>query len=397
MRDWCWARVWREQRASPSLLADRLGALNHSLRCVSAFVSSRFSRSRPFGCNCQRLRSRLSQMASECVGHPTSTPLILWLRVLSYDDHPVLNLVAQEHEKDSKLSSSLPHLCACCAKVLCATLHSVVGVQTVPHLSPLSSACSCASTSCRSSSHCVSWLSQSSTSVLSTFASSEHSHSPRSVTRCMSSRHRGQLSVAVEAVANSSRSDLVFTKALLSCAPCPQETARASRLVLTSSIPRGDCPRSGAYRLHSITSRSARPGARHHSSRTYATRPVPSWPPQPSLSTRWTNCVATNHTRCTVDRNIRAKTSNSLQLSLCHCHEVIKRFIDDLLCSSLTPEARLAARFPSSPWYELCCRTTDPCSARSCPCSRRSVESTPSARTASVHFRDILPLTPKSP
>ena len=33
-----------------------------------------------------------------------ATPLILWLRVLSYDDHPVLNLVAQEHEKDSKLS-----------------------------------------------------------------------------------------------------------------------------------------------------------------------------------------------------------------------------------------------------------------------------------------------------
>ena len=57
-----------------------------------------------------------------------ATTLILWLRVLSYDDHPVLNLVAQEHEKDSKLSSSLPHRCVCCAKVLCATLHSVVSV-----------------------------------------------------------------------------------------------------------------------------------------------------------------------------------------------------------------------------------------------------------------------------
>ena len=237
-------------------------------------------------------------MASECLGHPPSTPLILWLRVLSYDDHLVLNLVAQEREKDSKLSSSLPHRCACCAKVLCATLHSVVGVQTVPHLAPLSSAYSCASTSCRSSSHCVSWLSQSSTSVLSTFASSEHSRSPRSVTRCMSSRHRGQLSVAVEAVANSSLSDFVFAKALLSCVPCPQETARASRLVLASSIPRGDCPRSGVYRLHSITSRSARPGARHHSSRTYATRPVPSWPPQPSLSTRWTNCEQSHQMHC---------------------------------------------------------------------------------------------------
>ena len=38
MRDWCSARVWLKQRASPSLLADRLGALNHSLRS---------SRSRP--------------------------------------------------------------------------------------------------------------------------------------------------------------------------------------------------------------------------------------------------------------------------------------------------------------------------------------------------------------
>ena len=204
----------------------------------------------------------------------------------------------QSGERDSKLSSSLPHRCPCWAKVLCATLNSVVGVQTVPHLSPLSSACRCASTSCRSSSHCVSWLSESSTSVLSTFASSEHSLSPRSVTRCMSSRHRGQLSVAVEAVANSSRSDLVFTKALLSCVPCPQETARASRLVLASSIPRSDCPRSDVYRLHSSTSRSARPGARHHSSRTYATRPVPSWPPQPSLSTRWTNCEQSRQMHC---------------------------------------------------------------------------------------------------
>ena len=62
----------------------------------------------------------------------------------------LLNLVAQEYGKDSKLSSSLPHRCACCAKVLCATLHSVVSVQTVPHLSSL------ASTSFRSSSHCVS-------------------------------------------------------------------------------------------------------------------------------------------------------------------------------------------------------------------------------------------------
>ena len=57
----------------------------------------------------------------------------------------------------------------------------------------------------------------------------------------------------------------------------------------------------------------------------------------------------------------------------------------------MTLEPRLAARFPSSPWYELCCCTTVPCSPRSCPCSQRSFGSKPSARTASVHFRDILP------
>ena len=53
MRDWCWARVWLEQRASPSLLPDHLGALNHSMRRTSAFVSSRFSRSQPLpSCFC---------------------------------------------------------------------------------------------------------------------------------------------------------------------------------------------------------------------------------------------------------------------------------------------------------------------------------------------------------
>ena len=78
----------------------------------------------------------------------------------------------------------------------------------------------------------------------------------------------------------------------------PQETARTTRLVLTSSIPRGGCPRSGAYRLHSSTSRSARPGARHHFSRTCATRPIASWPPQPSLSTRWTTCLQSHQMHC---------------------------------------------------------------------------------------------------
>ena len=54
-------------------------------------------------------------MASECVWVVqllvAATPLTLWLRVLSLDDHPVLDLVAQEHEKDSELSGSLPHRC----------------------------------------------------------------------------------------------------------------------------------------------------------------------------------------------------------------------------------------------------------------------------------------------
>ena len=100
-----------------------------------------------------------------------ATPLTLWLRVLSHDDHPVLNLVAQEHEKDSSCPAHFRIAVPVVArKCFCAMLHSVVSVQTVPHLSPLSSACSCASRNCRSSSHCASSLSESSTSVLSTFA-----------------------------------------------------------------------------------------------------------------------------------------------------------------------------------------------------------------------------------
>ena len=65
------------------------------------------------------------------------------------------------------------------------------------------------------------------------------------------------------------------------------------------------------------------------------------------------------------------------------CDNSSVRLIDDQLCSSLTPEPRLAVRFPSSPWYELCRWTTDPCGLRSCLRGRRSVGSTPSARTAS--------------
>ena len=202
--------------------------------------------------------------------------------------------------------------------------NSVFGCQRAdcPSSFTLSSACSCAPTSCRSSSHCVSLLSESSNcGVKRKRASSEHSLSPRSATRCMSSRHRGQLSVAVEAVANSSRSDLVFTKALLSCVSWSSsdrsDNSTGSHIFdsawrLSSQRP--------IYRLHSSTSRSARPGPRHHPNRTYATRPVPCWPPQPSLSTRWTTCEQSHQTHC-----------NSLQLSLCHRREVMKRLINDLL------------------------------------------------------------------
>ena len=168
-------------------------------------------------------------------------------------------------------------------------------MHIVLHLSPWSSACRCASTSCRSSSNCVSWLPESSTPVLSTNVLRRNTHFHLVVQRVVSSRHRGQLSVAVGGVTNSSHSYLVFTKALLSCAPDPQETARTSRLVLTTSILRGDCRRSVAYRLRSSTSRSAhpssaRPSILHHSSQTHATRPVTSRPPKPSLSNPWTTC-----------------------------------------------------------------------------------------------------------
>ena len=166
-----------------------------------------------------------------------ATPLILWLRVLSYDDHPVLNLVAQQHEKDSKLSSSLPHRCACCAKVLRATLHSVVNVALPAAVHPQAA--------------------EAHRTVFPGCPSPQLRSSPRP--SCLVSRG-------------------------------PQETARTTRLVLTCSIPRGDCHCSDVYRMHSSTSPSARPGTRCHSSRTYATRPVASWPPQPSLSPCWTNC-----------------------------------------------------------------------------------------------------------
>ena len=187
-----------------------------------------------------------------------ATPLILWLRVLSHDDHPVLNLVVQEHEKDSKPSSSLPHRCACCAKVLFATLHSVVSVQTVPHLSPLGSACSCASTSCRSS---------------------------RSAKCRMSSRHRGQLSLAVS-VADSSRSDSVFTKALVSCVPW------SSRDCL--GISTGSHIFDSAWRLSSqrccSTAQQYQPICTPWRSS--------SLQPKPSLSTRWTNCEQSHQMHC---------------------------------------------------------------------------------------------------
>ena len=107
---------------------------HHQLLMISTILSQFCSDSNRdvhltiFGCNCGP-RWLQSVWVIQLV--VAATPLTLWLRVLSYDDHPVLNLVAQKHEKDSKLSSSLPHRCVCCAKVLCAMLHSVVNV-TLP-------------------------------------------------------------------------------------------------------------------------------------------------------------------------------------------------------------------------------------------------------------------------
>ena len=64
-------------------------------------------------------------------------------------------------------------------------------------------------------------LSESSTSVLSANVLRRNTYFHFVLQRvCMSSRHRGQLSVAVEVVTNSSRSDLVFTKASLSSGDC---------------------------------------------------------------------------------------------------------------------------------------------------------------------------------
>ena len=211
--------------------------------------------------------------------------LILWLRVATYDDHPVLKLVAQEHEKDSKVSSSLPHRCACCAQVLCATLHSVVSVQTVPHLSPLSSACSCAS--CRSSPHCVSWLSRDCLGI------STGSHIFDSAWRLSSQRRFSD------------------------CTAVPADL-HAQALVITP-----------VEHMQHVQFRLG------HRSQVF----------------QLVGQIASNHTRCTVEPKPET-TCNSLSLPN----------LDDLLCSSLTPEPRLAARFPSSPWYELCCWTTDPCS-----------------------------------
>ena len=172
-----------------------------------------------------------------------------------------------------------------------------------PSSFPLSSACSCASTSCRSSSHCVSWLSESSTSLLSTFASSERSLSPRSATCCMSSRHRGQLSVVVEAVANCFRYDVVFTKAFLSCVPW------SSRDCSDNST--GSHIFDTAWRLSSQR--------RLSTARALVVTPVEHMQHvlfrlgHRSQVSQLVGQIACNHTRCTVDRIIRA---NSMQLSL---------------------------------------------------------------------------------
>ena len=191
-------------------------------------------------------------------------------------------LVVQEHEKDSMLSSSLPHRCACCAKCftqLCIRL-SACGLSFIFPLELCLQLC--IHKLPKLNALCFLAVQVLNFGVERKRASSEHTLSPRSVMGCMSSRHRGQLSVAVEAVANSSRSDLVFTKALLSCAPwssrdCSDNSTGSHIFDYTWQVSsqRRFC------RLHSSTSLSAHPGTRHHSSRTHATRPVASQPPQP--------------------------------------------------------------------------------------------------------------------
>ena len=158
------------------------------------------------------------------------------------------------------------------------SLHSVVSVQNIPHLSHLSSTCSCASTSCRSSSHCVSWLSESlNFGVERKRASSEHSLSPRF---CNGLHVIKTSRSAFGCCWIGARDELLpfrlrsSPKPHCPVSPGPQETAQTTRLILTSSILRGDCPRSVVHRLHSSTSRSARPSTLHHSSRTQATSPV---------------------------------------------------------------------------------------------------------------------------
>ena len=105
--------------------------------------------------------------------------------------------------KTPKLSSSLPHHCADCPSSFSLELCLQLCIHKLSKLIAL----------------CFQAVRVLNFGVKRKRASSEHSLSPRSATGCMSSRHRDQLSVAVEVVTNSSRSDVVFTKASLSCVP----------------------------------------------------------------------------------------------------------------------------------------------------------------------------------
>ena len=132
-------------------------------------------------------------MASECVARTTSCCCCAtdtWLRVHSLDDHPVLDLVAQEHEKDCKLSRSRPHRCIRLSACILSFIFLLeLCLQLCIHKMPkLIALC-----------------------FLAVRVRNFGVERKRS-------RHRGQFSVTVEVVTNSSRSDLVFTKALL---PCP--------------------------------------------------------------------------------------------------------------------------------------------------------------------------------
>ena len=157
--------------------------------------------------------------------------------------------------------------------------------------------------------------------------------------------------------------------------PGLQETARTTRRVLTSSILRGESSQqcfSTAWQYQPICT------PRHSSSL------------QSNIfNTSCSVSTTSNHTRCTVDKNSRQNLKQPATLSLPPPGG--QKEID-----------RRSAVLLADTWTKTCCSFPFESLVRALlldnwSCSQRPIESTPSARTASVHSRDILPLTPKSP